>query len=147
MKEISFFIPGSPLSSNKLYTRQKQNRRKIILTDEGRRYKANLWNYLGLNCKAEAGVVKAYLEAFPGKKVVEVEVHSFDNWLTKEDKPKKKDVQNQTKALVDTVFTFFGLDDSNIFDERAKKVHCLKDHKVGVLIYMRLVPLEKFIVK
>jgi len=145
MKEIKLFIPGSPMSANKLYTRQRYNRRKVILTNEARSYKTGVWLYLEENYKKEARELKNYFKTLPTR-LAEIEIFSSDNWFTKESKPKKKDVQNQTKALVDTVFDFFGLDDSLIFDHRVKKVHTLKKDKIGVSIYIRLVPLENFLV-
>ena len=51
---------------------------------------------------------------------VVVEIH--ENWLTKKNTVKKKDVANREKFLIDSVFDGLGADDSYIFEHHMKKV-------------------------
>lgn len=56
----------------------------------------------------------------PRKLKVEVEIH--EDWHTKKNTVKKKDVANREKFLIDSVFTGLGVDDSYIFEHSIKKV-------------------------
>lgn len=56
----------------------------------------------------------------PRKLKVSVEIH--ENWHTKKNTVKKKDVANREKFLIDSVFDGLGADDSYIFEHSMKKV-------------------------
>jgi len=59
-----------------------------------------------------------HMEAKPLR--VTVCVHR--NWLTKDGRVKKADVQNREKALLDVIFPVIGVDDSYVWDLRLIKV-------------------------
>lgn len=93
-------------------------RGRLILSPEHRNFKSILERYLH----------KEYLilngEYLLGKKL-RVWIHYIgprNEWFTKKNQIKKKDVENRHKALIDGVFKFLGLDDSQIFEIEIKKV-------------------------
>lgn len=56
----------------------------------------------------------------PRKLKVDIEIH--ENWLTKKNTVKKKDVANREKFIIDSVFDGLGADDSYIFEHTMKKI-------------------------
>jgi len=51
-----------------------------------------------------------------------VTVYVFEDWYTKKGTPKRKDVANREKFLIDSVFEALGIDDKQIFQHTMKKV-------------------------
>lgn len=56
---------------------------------------------------------------------VTVEIH--ENWYTKKDIVKKKDIANREKFLIDSVFEALELDDKMIFEHNMKKIQSDKE--------------------
>lgn len=64
----------------------------------------------------------------PVKLKVTVEIH--ENWLTKKNTVKKKDVANREKFLIDSIFTGLGADDSYIFEHSMKKIQSIEEFAI-----------------
>jgi len=54
---------------------------------------------------------------------LEVEVYIFENWFTKQNEVKKKDIMNREKFLLDSVFEGLELDDKMIFKISMSKIN------------------------
>lgn len=93
-------------------------RGRLILSPEHRNFKGILDRHL------HKRHMTLNADHFKGKKL-RVWIHYVgprNEWFTKKDQIKKKDVENRHKALIDGVFKFLGLDDSQIFEIEIKKV-------------------------
>jgi len=103
-------IPFKTPSVNHLYFNW-QNRR--ILTKEARNLKKEIKEI----------VDKSFFkkESLEGEEL-EVEVEIYENWYTKKNKVKRKDVSNREKFLIDAVFDVLGLEDKFIFKHTMKKI-------------------------
>lgn len=93
-------------------------RGRLILSPDHRAYKKLLELYLHRKfLLADAENLK--------EKILKVEVQYVgprESWFTKKNEIKKKDVENRHKALLDGIFSFLDLDDSQIFEITIKKV-------------------------
>jgi Holliday junction resolvase RusA-like endonuclease len=103
-------IPFKTPSVNHLYFNW-QNRR--ILTKEARNLKKEIKEI----------VDKSFFkkESLEGEEL-EVEVEIYENWYTKKNKVKRKDISNREKFLIDAVFDVLGLEDKFIFKHTMKKI-------------------------
>lgn len=103
---------------------------RLILSPEHRAYKMQLNLFLIAKFKH----LKA--DHLKGKQL-NVEIHycgPWDVWFTKKNTIKKIDVDSRNKTLLDVVFPFLKLDDSQIFDLRLKKLVSGKELTASVLI-------------
>lgn len=82
---------------------------------------------------------KTILKLLEGKindldnKRLEVKVYIVENWLTKKNELKRKDVSNREKFLIDSVFQGLGLDDKFIVKEEMIKVQS-KDKELARIV-------------
>ncbi len=58
---------------------------------------------------------------------LKVNVEIYENWYTKDNKVKKKDIANREKFLIDSVFEALEIDDKMIFEHSMKKVQSEKE--------------------
>ena len=93
-------------------------RGRLILSPDHRAYKKLLDLHLHQN------FLVSNAACLIGKKLkVEIQyVGPREEWFTKKGEIKKKDVENRHKALIDGIFKFLELDDSQIFEINIKKV-------------------------
>jgi UDP-N-acetylglucosamine 2-epimerase len=61
---------------------------------------------------------------------LEVRVEIHEKWLTKDGAPKRKDIANREKFLIDSIFDAFGWDDKGIFKHIMIKVQSEKEFAV-----------------
>lgn len=110
-------IKGAPFPAS-LNSKYGQINGRLILSKEYRQYKANLNLFL---IHKYRDLKKNDLKDKPLLVTVEY-CGSKISWFTKSGQIRKKDCDNYQKSLFDVVFPFLGLDDSQIFDLRIKKV-------------------------
>ncbi len=63
---------------------------------------------------------------------VDIDVH--ENWYTKKDTVKHKDVMNRSKFLIDSVFQVLGIDDKFIFEHTINKIQSETEEKSVITI-------------
>lgn len=107
-------LPFPPTSNHRLMF----TRGRLITAPEHRKYKALLDLYLHrhyLKVDASQGQGKQL-------KVVVKYIGPIESWFTKKGEIRKLDVENRSKQLLDRVFHFIDLDDSQIFELVVSKV-------------------------
>jgi len=111
--KYSFKIPSLPQSINSMY-KINYGHRRIYLSEEGRAFKYE---------------VKMFMPAmkFPKDSKFYLDMEFHGNWLYKNGKNKRADVQNLIKILIDAIFEGIGGDDSYVYGLRATKV---QDEKI-----------------
>lgn len=65
---------------------------------------------------------------------LKVDIDIYENWLTKKNLIKKKDVANREKFIVDSVFETLGIDDKFIVELKYRKIQDIKMEKAIVTI-------------
>jgi len=55
-------------------------------------------------------------------KKLKVTIEVYENWLTKKNEVKKKDVDNRSKFLLDSIFKSLELDDKFIYELKTSKI-------------------------
>ena len=72
-----------------------------------------------------------------GKLKVEVNIH--ENWYTKKEKVKIKDIANREKFLIDSIFKALKIDDKMIFKHTMEKIQDTKEYAiVNIQSYLEL---------
>jgi Holliday junction resolvase RusA-like endonuclease len=107
---ITITIPFKAVSVNSLYINVRGRGR--ILSAEAKRWK-----------QAVTSIAAQSKGRLPRYALYSIEITVFDKWLTKKGVPCKRDIDNVIKALVDSVASGLGFDDSCVFDIRAIKQH------------------------
>ena len=69
------------------------------------------------------------IEDLEGHKL-SVSVDIYENWLTKKNDIKKKDLMNREKFLIDSVFQGLGIDDKMIFQYHTKKIQSKEEKAI-----------------
>lgn len=105
---LEFKIPMLPQSVNGLY-KINFSHRTIYLSSEGRQFKL---------------VTKQFMPPFTFKEnsKFNLEMHFHGQWLYKNGKNKRADIQNLTKILIDAIFEKLGVDDSFLYSLMATKI-------------------------
>lgn len=105
-------IPAFPISVNHCF---KQGRKW------GTRYKTK--EYLAWEKQAEVALCQVKeIPKFFGTLSVEIELHAPD-WFTKKGNARKKDLDNFSKTVLDSVFKHLEIDDSWIFELKMVKIN------------------------
>jgi len=107
-ESVSFKIPFLPPSFNSLYgVDSRFGRVKVFLKSEGRQFKEKAKMFM------------------PSSKIkfekLRLEIGLFGKWFCKNKKPKRKDLQNLEKILIDAIAEKYGFDDSLIFEKLTVK--------------------------
>jgi len=66
--------------------------------------------------------VKLFNEEILINKKLKVTIEVYENWLTKKNEVKKKDVDNRSKFLLDSIFKSLELDDKFIYELKTSKI-------------------------
>lgn len=74
-------------------------------------------------------VTQADKDALFNKKLI-VTLEVYEDWYTKKNEVKKKDLLNREKFLIDSVFEGLGFDDKYIFEYQTKKVQSSKEYAI-----------------
>jgi Holliday junction resolvase RusA-like endonuclease len=111
MKKLSFTIEGIPPAYNKA-CKINYGRRNVYLTQSARNFKTKV----KLNVPA--------WELDDQDLVFQIHNKYYSNWYYKNGKPKKKDVQNMNRLLIDAIFSALGKDDSLLWRVTDEKVQC-----------------------
>lgn len=119
MKKFEFIIPFIPPSVNKIYTVQRYNHKRRILTKEARNFK----DRVKIIVEDEFDLVSKFKKSIKEGEVILVEYVVGSNWINKNGTNKKKDVMNFEKLTSDAIFDSMKLDDSIIWSIRMKKAH------------------------
>lgn len=59
----------------------------------------------------------------PAEIPLKVQIDIYNNWIGKEGQILKKDLDNKIKCCIDPIFRKLGIDDSHVFDIKARKIH------------------------
>jgi Holliday junction resolvase RusA-like endonuclease len=113
-KQLRFTIDGIPPSYNKS-CKINYGTRQLYLSKEAR------------NFKDKVKISMPFWE-LPDKELV-FYIHNkyHANWFYKNGKPKKKDVQNMNRLLIDAIFQTLGRDDSVLWRVTDEKIHNPKE--------------------
>lgn len=106
--ELIFTLPSLPPSSNAIY-QVIYSQRRIEMKPEVRLWKSR---------------AKAFIPTWPipeGEEL-DLEFRMEGNWLYKNGKPKRMDVQNLLKVVIDALCEKWGVDDSRVRQIRAVRV-------------------------
>ena len=74
--------------------------------------------------------VKLFNEEIPFNKKLNVSIEIYENWLTKKNDVKRKDVDNRSKFLLDSIFKSLELDDKFIYELRTSKIQSNEEKAV-----------------
>ena len=107
--KLNFTIPGIPPSYNQAF-KVNHFRRQIYLTQDVKSFKTR---------------VKLSMPAvdFPNDSLFILHITYHTNWYFKNGKPRKADLQNLDKILIDAIFEKLGVDDCRVWRLTQSKVH------------------------
>ena len=108
-ERLQFVLPSFPISFNKLYNID-HNRRRVGLSDDALLWATRNKPFVKPCRWPEDWLLKITLE------------YESPNWFTKAGKPRRVDVQNLEKLVIDTIFGKWGWDDSRLWDVRRRKL-------------------------
>lgn len=113
--KIQLQYTGIPISDNKLYSNIFGQSRRFLSSD-AKRYKAGI----ELETRKQLEKIKVFLGQLEKKALVVYITIRSNSWLTQSGSIRKKDIQNHSKAILDSIFTVLqesvpSLDDSQIF--------------------------------
>lgn len=140
MKKFEFIIPKFPPSVNKLYTVQRYNHKRRILTKEGRDYK----DFVDRIITDEFDLAMKFVRGIKKTEIVKITYVFCSNWLNKNGTLKKKDVVNFEKILTDAIFKPLKIDDSIIWSITMTKAHSF-EREPFVMVTMTKDKLEKYL--
>lgn len=91
---------------------------RLILSPEYRKYKQEMLFFTANKCR------NINAEHLKEKKLsVEIDyLGPWETWFTKSNRIRKTDADNRHKSILDFLFPFIGLDDSQIFDFKIRKL-------------------------
>ena len=101
-ERLKFVLPSFPISFNKLYE-VDHNRRHVRLSDAAALWKTRTIPFVK-PCRWEPCLLKITLE------------YQSPSWFTKAGRPRRIDVQNLEKLVIDTLFAKWGYEDSWLWD-------------------------------
>lgn len=101
-ERLQFVLPSFPISFNKLYD-VDHNRRHFRLSDQAALWKTRTIPFVK-PCRWPPCLLKITLE------------YQSPNWFTKAGMPRRVDVQNLEKLVIDTMFAKWGFEDSWLWD-------------------------------
>lgn len=101
-ERLQFVLPSFPISFNKLYD-VDHNRRHVRLSDQAALWKTRTIPFVK-PCRWSPCLLKVTLE------------YQSPNWFTKAGTPRRIDVQNLEKLVIDTMFAKWGFEDSWLWD-------------------------------
>lgn len=101
-ERLQFVLPSFPISFNKLYD-VDHNRRHVRLSDTAALWKTRTIPFVK-PCRWPPCLLKITLE------------YQSPNWFTKAGTPRRIDVANLEKLVIDTMFAKWGWDDSWLWD-------------------------------
>ena len=101
-ERLQFVLPSFPISFNKLYE-VDHNRRHVRLSDAAALWKTRTIPFVK-PCRWSPCLLKITLE------------YQSPNWFTKAGMPRRIDVQNLEKLVIDTLFAKWGYEDSWLWD-------------------------------
>lgn len=103
---MKFIIKGKTPSVNALYGHNKFG--SVYLTNEAKILRKNILELL----EEQKG---QFIHKDWAGRLIDITVTIYEDWFTKKNEVKKKDIANKEKFLVDTVFEGLGLDDKHIW--------------------------------
>ena len=81
--------------------------------------------YLSSNTRNYKTLVKMSMPSveFPPNSLFEIQIKYYYSWYYKNSTPRKLDIQNLDKLLIDAIFEKLGIDDSRLWSVSGYKVH------------------------
>lgn len=119
---MKFKIDGKTPTVNHIYASGKYGRRFMI--SSAKKLKVEI-----IECIHTQSESQGYNAYDWHNRLLEVTVIIYENWFTKKDTIKKKDIANREKFIVDTVFEALCLDDAQIWKHTMiKQVETRENH-------------------
>ncbi len=135
---LHFTLDLPLMSENQAYkVIHRMGRNRKMVTSIGLTPEAKAWKK-GAALQARAALGRSGLELQPdGPLTMDIVVHG--NWVTLKDKPRRRDISN-LKLLIDAIFEGLGVDDSLVWELRARKEHTSEKESIEVGLWVRPEP-------
>jgi Holliday junction resolvase RusA-like endonuclease len=118
-ERLQFVLPTFPVSVNKLYD-INHNQRRVRLSDSAALWKTRTIPFVK-PCRWPECLLKLTL------------VYESPDWLTRQGKVRRVDVQNMDKLAIDTMFSKWGFDDSRLVEITTQKRYGPREQVVVTL--------------